>query len=206
MAGGSALADTIQFSNTGVANDGSLLASGTADSNYSLLYSTDASGTTATATTANPAWQQNTATAGWISPGSDGTQGFASGYYVYQTTLDLTGYDATTASLSGMVAADDELYIYLNQGGSALYSGGGFSSSSPFLINSGFVSGLNYVDFVIYNDSGPTGLMVDDTLATANMPTPEPGSLVLLTSGVALGTFYALRKGRLRPGDPLRPA
>ena len=192
-----AKADTIQFFNTAVANDGSLLASGTADSHYSLLYSADPNGTIATATTAHPYWEQDTGTAGWISPGSDGTQGWSSGYYVYETLLDLTGYDPATASLSGLIAADNEVYIYLNQGGSALYSGGGFSSGAPFLINSGFISGINQVEFVVHNDGGPTGLMVDDTVATANAQTPEPGSLFLLAGGTALGG-YALRNGRLR--------
>ena len=188
--------DPLQFFNTGVGADGSVLAVGTADSHYSLLYSADPNGTTALATAAHPVWQQDTATAGWISPGSSGTQDWASGYYVYETLLDLTGYDPTTASLSGAIAADNEIYIYLNRGGSALYSGGGFSSSSPFLINSGFVSGLNEVDFVVHNDGGPSGLMVDDTLATADLPTPEAGSLLLIASGTALGALV-LRKRSL---------
>lgn len=194
---GTAWGDTIKFSNTGVAVDGSLLVAGTADGNYSLLSSDDPNGTTATATTAHPNWQQDTTTAGWISPGSSGTQDWASGYYIYETLLDLTGYDPTTASLSGVIAADNEVSIYLNRGGPALYSGGGFSSSSPFLINSGFVSGINEVDFVVHNDSGPSGLMVDHTLATANAPTPEASSILLIASGTALGALV-IRKRSLR--------
>ena len=191
-----AWADTIRFSNTGVATDGSLLVAGTADGNYSLLYSADPNGTTATATSAHPNWQQDSATAGWISPGSSGTQDWASGYYVYETLLDLTGYNPLTASLSGMIAADNEVAIYLNRAGSALYNGGGFSSSSPFLINSGFVNGINEVDFVVHNDGGPSGLMVDDTLATATTPTPEASTLLLIASGTVLGALV-LRKPSL---------
>lgn len=198
-----ARADTIQFFNTGVADDGSLLAAGIADSHYSLVYSADPNGTTATAMTPNPYWLQDSSTAGWISPGSSGYQGWDPGYYVYQTLLDLTGYDPTTASLSGLIAGDNSYSIYLNQGGSPVFSGDGFSSATPFLINSGFVSGINQVDFVIYNTDGPSGLMVDDTLATANADTPEPASLLLIASGTALGTYAARKRlSHVSPGAP----
>ena len=102
-----ALADTVTFFNTGVAADGSVLAAGSTDSHYTLIYSSDGGTYTATATTPNGAWTGATGTAGWISPGASGDQGWNTGYYVYEATLDLTGYIAGTASLSGMVAADD---------------------------------------------------------------------------------------------------
>lgn len=195
LSGTAAFADTISFYNTGVDDNGNPLAAGVVDSHYSLVYSDDSNATTAMATTAHPAWVQASSTAGWISPGAT-PQDWNAGYYVYETTLDLTGYDPTTASLSGMIAADNEVYILLNRGGSVLYSGGGFQSLAPFLINTGFVSGVNYVDFVIHNDSGPTGLMVDDESAMASAETPEPASLLLLATGMSVGTVQVVRRAR----------
>lgn len=200
LGGQAAWADTITFWNTGVAADGSLLAAGSADTHYTLIDSADPNGTMAMATSAHSAWTQPTSTAGWISPGSSGYQNWDSGYYVYQTTFDLTGYDVTTASLSGMIAADDSVAVYLNGSGLAAFNGStGFSSLTPFLISSGFVSGVNTVDFVVHNDDGPTGLMVDDTVATAQ--TPEPGSLLLMATGLAGGGFLVLRRSRSRTDD-----
>ena len=188
------LADPISFFNTGVDANGVLLAAGAADAHYTLLYSADGNGTTAMATTTNVVWAGDTSTAGWISPGSDGNTDWASGYYVYETTIDLTGYTATTAVFSGVIAGDDSMSIYLNRGGSAVFSGSGFSSTTPFLINSGFVSGVNQVDFVIYNNYGPTGLMVDDGQVTATAETPEPGTWLLMGTGIVLGGWQVMRR------------
>ena len=55
---------------------------------------------------------------------------------------------------------------------------------------------MNEVDFVIYNQTGPTGLMVDDTEASASAVTPEPGTWLLMGTGLALGAVQFKRRGR----------
>ncbi len=192
VASKAALADSIPFYNTGEAANGSILASGASDPHYTLIYASDGDAYTATATTPNAAWATPTGTAGWISPGASGNQSWDAAYFVYQTTLDLTGYDSATAVLSGDVAADNHIYIYLN--GVDEFNSTGFSSQTPFSLTSGFMAGVNTVDFVVLNDSGPTGLLVDNTSATAS-PTPEPGSLILLATGAVV--FTATMRKRL---------
>ena len=182
-------AEALTFYNTGVATDGSLLQAGEADSHYTLLYSSDAGGSIATATAANGAWT-TASDAGWISPGADGNSNWASGYYVYETTVDLTGVDPSTVDLSGLLAADDQVYIYLNRGANAVFSSSGFTTLTPFSINSGFTQGLNQVDFVVVNGSGPTGLLVSDATAA----TPEPGSFYLLATGLMGSVGMMVRK------------
>ena len=198
MAASFAHADTLTFFNTGIAADGSTLAAGTTDSHYNLIYNPDGISETSTATTPNAAWA-NPVNAGWISTGASGNTDMSSGVYVYETTIDLTGYDPTTTVLSGLIAADDSVYIYLNEGGSALFSSTGYSSPTNFSINSGFVSGINQVDFVVVNNYGPSGLLVENGSLTASAVTPEPSSLLLLGTGMIGSMGVLVRKCRLAP-------
>ena len=192
------LADPVTFFNTGVAADGSLLAPGTADSHYTLIQSADPNGTTAISSVANPVWTTST-NAGWITPGAYGNNSVAPGYYIYEATLDLTNYDATTAVLSGCVAADDWLGIFLNHDRDhPVFTATSYNTESCFNLT-GFVSGINQIDFVVHNNGNDaSGLLVSDSSAYAQaLPaqTPEPESLLLLGTG-ALGALSFIRKRR----------
>jgi hypothetical protein len=54
------------------------------------------------------------------------------------------------------------------------------------VINSGFINGVNTLDFIVNNDGGPTGLRVE--LSGTSSVAPEPTSLLLIGAGfVCLG-------------------
>ena len=128
-------------------------------------------------------WIADSATSKWISPTAFGTDGHANAEYDYTTTFDLTGLDASTAILQGMMSADDGTTIFLN-GNPVSPLFGTFTSNAPFQINAGFVSGLNMLTFAVQNyGSGPTGLNV--AISGTAAPTPEPSSVALLGAGLA---------------------
>ncbi len=135
----------------------------------------------------------------WIGPVADVSTGAAfisPGTYTYATHFDLTGLDPATASLSGIVAADNGVDIYLN--GSLVTAfqypdGMAFTDdrfpTQAFVINSVFLPGDNLLEFRVVNDANagnsPTGLRVAlsgtaDPLATV----PEPMSLAVFAAGV----------------------
>jgi hypothetical protein len=126
----------------------------------------------------------------WIGPNNDPDVNGPVGIYTYRTTFDLTGLNPSTAAIAGQWTTD-------NQGIGVLINGTFLSfptpnnqfalGFSPFSITSGFVSGLNTLDFVVRNEAGPTALRVQMT-GTADSLTsavPEPATGVLLASGLA---------------------
>lgn len=109
------------------------------------------------------------------------------GTFVFRLKIDLTGYDPATAIFKGMCAADNSASIRLN-GTPTSASSGGFGSSSPFTITSGFVAGINTLDFAVNNAEpteppfdNPAGLLVHSARLAA-VPTgaaPAPPVAVL---------------------------
>ena len=186
---------TITFYNTGEAADGSALAAGASDPHYSLVSNPSGSTETAVATQRNGAWVASSAGSGWISPGASGNSSWASGSYTYETSIDLTGYNASTALLTGTLAADDSVAIYLNHSATAAFiATNGFASTASFSV-SGFQGGVNVIDFVVVNQSGPSGLLVNGTFTAqpVTIAAPEPASFILVAGG-ALVTFTGVRR------------
>lgn len=182
---------------TGVDASGAGLPAGSVDAHYIMITSADPvyPGPDARVATglAGGYWIANTATSQWIAPAVDedwpayGTA-LAAGDYVYRLTFDLTGIDPSTVSVSGSYGADNSAFIVLN--GSQV--GSGISSYNPlvdFTINSGFVAGINHLDFVVanwvYGGSNPSGLRVQGIHGTGTATTSvESGP-----SGHAFGLF-----------------
>lgn len=132
-------------------------------------------------------WIADTATSAWVSPASSPAADEPSGAYNWKTTFDLTGFNPTSASFTGRFAADNSAIAYLNGhqiGTSTDYSVWSAFQSQPTF----FVAGLNTVEFVVTNQSGPTGLRAEFTASseTANVAAvPEPESLALMVAGLA---------------------
>ena len=193
-----AFGTTITFYNTGEASDGSALAAGVNDPHYSLVSNPTGSTQTAIATQRNSAWVAPPANSGWISPGASGNSSWASGSYTYETSIDLTGFNASSAIFTGSIAADDSVSIYLNHSSTAAYTAtNGFSSLASFSIN-GFQRGVNVIDFVVVNQSGPSGLLVTGSVTAQplTIAAPEPSTFVLVASG-GLVTLTGVRRRQL---------
>lgn len=195
-------ATPITIYNTGLDNLGALLPQGSIDPHYALLISGDPAfpGPSAIVSSIPPVYVPNSSTSQWISPGPDNMQldHFGVGSYTYQTTFDLTGLDASTAVLSGLFAADDIASIILNGQDTGVTTGpGGWTAFHLFSAASGFVDGVNTLEFVVNNDGGgPSGLRVEVSGEARELATdvPEPYTWPLVFSALAAIGYIRKRK------------
>lgn len=149
----------------------------------------------------------------WIADVESGNHGPVGTWtqFVFRQTFDLSGFDPATANLSFRWAADDSGEIFamrgswipafrLNGGAFTYYPGASpgnriptYDYSSLVSLTSGFVGGLNTIDFYVQGNGVTDGfaLQLESFTATA---VPAPGALV------ALGAAGALGSGRLITG------
>lgn len=169
---------------TGFDGQGLPLSDGASDPHWTIVATPSGPGSIPAYATANRwpvgnPWVANSSTSRWISPrvdyvtatvttpvvgGGRGTPGDAPGSYTYRTTFDLTGFDPTSARLTVRVAVDDALANIVLNGQNLGLSASGFSAFTPLAVNSGFVAGVNTLDFVINNlgnAPNPSGLRVE---------------------------------------------
>ena len=184
---------------TGLDANGEPLVNGTADPHYTLMPGAE-QGTTALAILNHPAWAPNDAGSGFIGVANPGTTNVAVGGYDYQTTFDLTGFDPNTAELVLTMYVDNTVDdILLNGFSTGITAGGfGYSAGKTVTISSGFLPGLNTLEFQTTNNApaGPAGFRVDlGGTALASSVIPEPITMLALGLGVAgLGGYMKKRK------------
>ena len=142
---------------TGTDANGSLLPDGATDPNWTITAKPGLTGTfPAFATKPDPAWLPNRSSSRWISSKADATLGDSPGSYTYRTSFDLTGFDPTTVQIRMQVSVDDELVDVKLNGqslGLKIPPGGGipFRVSHGMQISSGFISGINTLEFIVNN-------------------------------------------------------
>lgn len=193
-----ATTSSIQLFNTGIDGSGGLLANTTIDPHYSVIaapnpYNTAYTGTGSDTTGPMP-WLDDGPSSRWIGVTPWMAEWRPTGTYVFRTTFDLSGMIPSSATINLSIASDNTCDVYLN----GVHAGittpfGGFDSFSNYSINTGFINGVNTLDFSVYEPgSTPCGLRVEITgFATA---VPEP--TVLSLAGLATFMFVALRRKR----------
>lgn len=201
-------AATIGLSNTGVDALGVPLANGTTpDLHYSLVSAPAGAATSTRVLTSADGypvgpWLGDTVTSAWIGPNTADANGPV-GNYTYRTTFDLTGLDPLTATITGRWSTDNNGIAILLNGANTGNPGTSFTQFSEgyvsFSIASGFVAGVNTLDFQVYNGGGPTGLRVEMSGTAAVVPEPTTvvaGALLLLPFGVSLVRTARKQRGQ----------
>lgn len=158
---------------TGVNDNGTLLPVGSQDQDYALTLQ-NGSTTIPVVLTPNPAWVTSS-NAAWIGPAQGSGQNTVQ-TFKYSININLPACNSTGLSIKGKYAADNSAYILVNNDQTQLFptvSSTGFRQFVDFEITSGLQAGQNTLTFVVKNDSGVTGLLVEITEACIRCCCPE---------------------------------
>ena len=175
--------------NTGVNDNGEVLPDGSKDPHYQLILPgsgiKDAFKIPIDKLPPPGTWAIAPMGSAWIGPNAGNASGPA-GDYSYVLTFDLTGFNSSKVEILGSWASDNSSRIYLN----GKYTDNsrnrlGFRDLISFDIKTGFLSGINTLEFMVNNESsGLTGLVVANLRGTAEVPIP--GSMWLLASSLII--------------------
>lgn len=150
---------------------------------------------------AHPAYVANSATSEWVWDEVLDTQ-----IVTFSFEFDLTGFDVSTASLSGIWGADNVGTALLNGTAIAFLPDdrSSFQALQSYGTDTGFVEGTNVLSFAIVNDLtrfgydpriNPASFRAEATItALAIAPVPLPAGAVLLLTG--MGAVVAVRRRR----------
>ena len=176
-----AWAAPIALFSTGVDPAGAALSPGDTDPHYTVVET----GSPAILVTPHPAWLPNTTTSAWIWETSAGTP--VNVTRTFRTTFDLTGLIPSTAQIVARWATDNQgLDMLLNGVSTGLSNTLQFGAWTDFTLTSGFVAGVNTLEFVVQDVGSIAGLRVEVLSATADVAgasVPESGPLGLLALG-----------------------
>ncbi len=180
---------------TGLDDNGQLLAAETIDPYWKLVSSPDDDFPGPDVLTLKPGfpvgpWLAEGPNSKWVAPQSDQGKGNEPGVYVYQLQFDLSGFDPETAKLVGQWTADDTgPEIVLNGESTGLKTSTGFNAlGGDFEITSGFVAGVNTIDFKAENGgdaANPTGIRISLSGTANSLPVQKVKSIPgLFNTGV----------------------
>lgn len=178
--------------NTGLGVGGAALAAG--DGQVDANYFVEATGAHAL-TYYNSAYLQDSPASRIVN--ASGTDDAPSGTVTsFYTTFDLTGYTASTASLSGQALADNIGAVFLNGTQISGYVNG-FQSLTSFDTSSNFIAGVNKLTFMLYNQDGPEAFQITNLAVLANVAVvPEPETWVLMVGGLGMIGFSMRHRSR----------
>ncbi len=194
FATGMAAAPITSLYNTGLDASGALLlgGNGTIDPHYNVI--SGPGSPTSARTFSVGAYFANGPSSRWIS--STATGGSA-GTYVFETTFDLTGFNPSLTSITVSCGTDNFLDAVAINGAGVTGNCDGFSGgfTGMFSITSGFVTGINSLQFSVRDVGAPMAFRAQYTSDTTELSTvPEPGAFFLMACGLMV-VAVRMRKG-----------
>lgn len=186
-------AATVATLNTGLSLGNVALSGGASDPRYT----TQETGTDAvvvenfawSATGIPPSWLPNTADSKWIWQTVSG--GPTNVVRTFRRSFDLTGYNLATASITGRWSTDNLGADIVLNGVSTGFTCNGFGDWCNFSAATGFVAGINTLDFRVTDLGAISGFRAEGLVDAALVP--EPAAWAMLITGFGL-TGAAMRR------------